>query len=167
MKKSVTIILILSFLLSVSAIGNVYMLILNNENKAKIIAKTSEIESLEITKKINVITIGSFYEKIKNNEEMIIFANDFDCNSCNNFGEKFIEYLNELDEQKKEMIYFMDVTNFNNEKIISKFKQDNNISNTPVVLYFRDGILVQKIEWSSEKGIKMTDVKEMILSISD
>nr|WP_086330602.1 thioredoxin family protein [Enterococcus sp. 4G2_DIV0659]OTO08680.1 hypothetical protein A5880_001680 [Enterococcus sp. 4G2_DIV0659] len=117
----------------------------------------------EIYNIINSLTVGTFKEKVVNQEDFIVYVGRPTCGDCNNFELDLIQLIQKYDMQDK--LAYLNVAQLKKDKVAWKvFKSTYDIQYTPTLAKFEKGQLVNKVEWTPEKGISIQKVDSWIVN---
>jgi thioredoxin-like negative regulator of GroEL len=117
----------------------------------------------EIYDHLNAVTMDGFKKLIQQDQSVFIYVGRPSCGDCNRFEPKFNKMIEEYNLGSK--ITFLNVHKIHQDKPQwNKFKADYNVKYTPAIAEFRQGKLVDKIEWTPERDLSTDAVKEWLIS---
>lgn len=117
----------------------------------------------EIYDYLNAVTMDGFKKLIQHDQSVFVYVGRPSCGDCNRFEPKFNKMIEEYNLGSK--ITFLNVHKIHLDKSQwNKFKADYNVKYTPTIAEFRQGKLIDKIEWTPEKDLSTDAVKEWLIS---
>lgn len=132
-------------------------------NEKKIEEKQIELQSYypKIYDSIDSITINSFEKSIKNKEKLLVYVGRPTCSDCNLFEPLFINQINKNDWNS--YITYLNVAKIKkNEHKWLEFKKQYHLNYTPTIAFYKNGKLVDKLEWSPNKVILNSELNKFI-----
>ena len=122
----------------------------------------NEIDSYpEIYDTIDFVTYSSFKDKISSGEDFYVYISIPTCDDCNNFEPGVVGLINKYNVANN--IVYIDVKDIiENDKEWEEFKKAYDVLHIPTLARYSNGKLVDKIEWTPEKGISIESVDSWI-----
>lgn len=157
--KAVIFIVILSF-----TIAGWYKAFVAEKSNLEKDQKIVELEKSypEIYDILNSVTYDSFDKLIQEDKEVYVYIGRPSCGDCQDFEPELIQIIEKY-EKKQQIVYFNVHSIRQNEKEWELFKEKYNVQYTPTIAKFKQGELVDKVEWTPEEGICVEDVESWIL----
>lgn len=158
LKKMLSLILI-GILLILIAIS-VYQ-ILSKNKEIDILKNKIETTYPEIYDTIGSMTVEQFKDKIDKKETFLVYVGRPTCGDCNLFEPNFIRMINNNNWNNDiEYLNVAQIKKYNKQWVA--FKKNYNIDYTPTIAFYREGTMLDKIEWLPEKNISMHDLQTFI-----
>ncbi|MBD5545148.1 MAG: thioredoxin family protein [Lachnospiraceae bacterium] len=135
--------------------------------KEKNLEKDQKIAELEksypaIYDVLNSVTYEKFNELIQENREVYVYIGRPSCGDCQEFEPELIQIIQQY-EKNQQIVYFNVHSIRQDDKEWETFKEKYNVQYTPTIAKFKQGKLIDKVEWTPEEGISIEDVKSWIL----
>lgn len=112
---------------------------------------------------LDSVTVDSFYSMIEDKEDFAVYVGRPSCSDCQTFEPGFIEFLEENPSLQEEILYVNVSEVKEDEEAWAEFiEKSGGIQYTPTVALYEDGVLVDKVEWTPEKGITNEEVEVWI-----
>ncbi|WP_025718358.1 thioredoxin family protein [Paenibacillus sp. 1-18] len=166
MKKSyiagLSVIVLLLIAIAISAVVKFQNLEQVVQQKDKEI-QASKSNYPEIYDRLNAVTFDGFKSLIQQDQSVFVYVGRPSCGDCNRFEPKFNKMIEQYHLGSK--ITFFNVHKIHEDKSQwNKFKADYNVKYTPTIAEFKQGKLVDKIEWTPERDLSTDAVKEWLIS---
>ncbi|MHB0879350.1 thioredoxin family protein [Paenibacillus sp. SEL1] len=117
----------------------------------------------EIYDHLNAVTFENFKSLIQQDQSVLVYVGRPSCGDCNRFEPNFNKMIEQYNLGSK--ITFLNVHKIHkNKSQWNKFKENYNIKYTPTIAEFRNGKLVDKIEWTPKRDLSTDAVKEWLTS---
>ncbi|WP_226000237.1 thioredoxin family protein [Paenibacillus sp. BJ-4] len=117
----------------------------------------------EIYDHLNAVTFDGFKSLIQQDQSVFVYVGRPSCGDCNRFEPKFNKMIEQYHLGSK--ITFFNVHKIHEDKPQwNKFKADYNVKYTPTIAEFKQGKLIDKIEWTPERDLSTDAVKEWLIS---
>ena len=110
---------------------------------------------------LNSLTVASFKAKVAAGDTFYAYIGRPSCGDCNAFEPMFKRYIQKHKLQDK--IYFVNVHRLHQDKTAwAEFKQQYQLSGTPVLAKYSKGRLVNKLDFEDNGGISAEDLEKWL-----
>lgn len=138
------------------------------EAEKKNLEKDQKIAELEksyppIYDVLDSVTYESFDDLIQEDKAVYVYIGRPSCGDCQEFEPELIQIIQKY-EMSRQIVYLNVHSIRQNEKEWEIFKEKYNVQYTPTIAKFKQGKLIDKVEWTPEDGISIGDVESWILN---
>lgn len=109
------------------------------------------------------ISVDKFNELKDQKQNFVIYIGRDDCNDCLSFEPTFHEVIKNNNYEKD--IKYVNVKEIRKQSKEGwkEFKENNHFDQTPVIIHYEHGKIVDKIEWDAEKGLPKSELEDWLL----
>lgn len=107
-------------------------------------------------------SVDNFNKLKEKKQNFIIYIGRDDCNDCLTFEPTFHEVIKKNNYEND--IKYLNVKEIRKKSKVEwkKFKEKNHFDQTPVIIHYKGGKVVDKIEWNDEKGLPKTSLENWL-----